>query len=398
MAIVSVKIPQLGEGLQEARLLSFLKKPGDSVRKDEPIYEIETDKATVEIESPYEGTLANWTAEVDSVLAIGSEIGTMEVAEGTEEMSGGHDAAPPTSQAATADAPAASSAGAGAGTAAGGVPIPPRTRKFLKEHGLLAVAGQIHATGSRLTVEDVESFIAAGGTESSTSNPATVDAAYEERPLSPAQRTLNYRMARGSQVALPAVLETDIDWTTIQSIRDQIRDSGGPTGFAMLSWCIVQAMQKHPPFRSTLSADGETLRTYQHVNLGVAVSLADDILHTAVVREADMLGKQEFFAALAARIQEARDGKDQVDASTTVTVSNIGTAGMRVGIPVVVTPAVATVALGAIRDEPVPAGDSFEFRKMVSLTMSFDHRLVNGIGAANFLNTIRQLATEFTLE
>lgn len=399
MAIVSVKIPQLGEGLQEARLVEFLKVPGDSVSKDEPIYEIETDKAISEIESPYEGTLVEWTVDVDSVLAIGAPIGMMEVAEGTPEMSAGHDAAPPSRHATSADISAASSTFASAseksGTAAGNVPIPPRTRKLLKEKGLLHLAGQIQAAGSRLMPEDVENFVAAGG---SASMPPILTNSFEERPLSPAQRTLNFRMARGAQVVLPAVLETDIDWAAIQAVRDEVRDGGGPTGFAMLSWCIAQAMQMAPPFRSTLSADGEILRTYKHANLGIAVSLADDVLHTAVVRDADTLSKQDFFAAFVNRIQEARDGIDQVDATTTVTVSNIGTAGMRVGIPVVVTPAVATVALGAVRDEPVPTPDGFEFRKMVSLTMSFDHRLVNGIGAAKFLNSIRELAANFKID
>lgn len=433
MAIVSLKIPQLGEGLQEALLLEFLKKPGDAVLKDEPIYEIETDKAVIEIESPYEGTLAGWAAEVNAVLPIGAEIGTMEVAEGTEEMSGGHDAAPTSQQQteqpsvsknvdpvsiepvspapvhAESDLRAAngSTASIVIQTAAGGAGIPPRTRRFLRVKGLKHLAGQIPAAGRRLLPSDVEAFIAAGGASALpvqtaiTNSPNTGETSsdlYDERPLNAAQRTLNFRMARGAQLVLPAVLETDIDWTAIQSVRDEVRDSGGPTGFAMLSWCIAQAMQQHPQFRSTLSGDGNTLRTYNYANLGIAVSLADDVLLTAVVRNADALSKPQFFESLSARIHEARNGQDQVDATTTVTVSNIGIAGMRVGIPVVVTPAVATVALGAVRDEPVPIRNGFEFKKMVSLTMSFDHRLVNGIGAASFLNTIRSLASNFSLD
>ena len=438
MAIVAIKIPQLGEGLQEARLLEFLKKPGDTVRKDEPIYEMETDKAVVEVESPYEGTLVAWSAEADSVLPIGTEIGTMEVAAGTQEMSGGHGPAPAANTPAPVAAPQPQTVAAAPVVsgpvpsapavaappvapvesspalsvqqhiAANGAGIPPRTRRFLREKGLMHVAGQIPAKGRRLLPDDVEAFIANGGVASANavgvssqnaSRSRSGDASsYMERPLNSAQRTLNFRMARGAQVVLPAVLETDIDWTAIQAVRDRVRETGGPTGFAMLAWCIAQAMQQHPPFRSTLSADGNTLRTFNYANMGIAVSLADDVLLTAVVRNADALSKRQFFESLSSRIQEARNGRDQVDATTTVTVSNIGTAGMRVGIPVVVTPAVATVALGAVRDEPVPIRNGFEFKKMVSLTMAFDHRVVNGIGAANFLNTIRSLAAEFTLD
>ena len=163
MAIVSVRIPQLGEGLQEARVVEFLKNAGDAVKKDEPIYEIETDKAITEIESPYEGTLINWTAEVDSVLEIGAEIGTMEVAEGTPEMGDGHEPSAPAKAATSTLPPAEEDSAPKSEPARGGASIPPRTRKLLKEKNLLHLADQIPAAGSKLMPEDVERFIAAGG-------------------------------------------------------------------------------------------------------------------------------------------------------------------------------------------------------------------------------------------
>lgn len=416
MATVSVKIPQLGEGLQEARLVELLKQPGDVVKKDEPIYEIETDKAITEIESPYDGTIISWVAEVDAVLPIGADIATMEVADGTPEMDGG--VSVHTGPVASANLQSASvmaeTAVAAAGnvsrpaaapeslsvvpveTAANGIPVPPRVRRLLREKGIVHLAAEIPASGKRLTPEDVESFLVSQKDSPTKEAVRTnTDDRYDERPLNSAERTLNFRMARGAQVVLPATLETDVDWTAIHAAREQNRESGGPTGFAMLSWCITRALVEFPQFRSSLSADGNTLRTYRHVNLGIAVSLDDDLLHTAVVRHADTLNRSAFFEEMAARIQDARNGIDQIDATTTVSVSNIGRVGMRVGIPVVVTPAVATIAVGAVRDEPVPLDRGFEFRKRVSLTMSFDHRLVNGVGAADFLNCIRQKATEF---
>ena len=425
MAIVSVKIPQLGEGLQEARLVELLKQPGDAVKKDEPIFVIETDKAISEIESPYVGTIASWVADVDAVLPIGAEIGTMNVADGVKEIKGHGDAAGPAAKPAASDPAPADSAQALAAqsnrpahTAAGGKPIPPATRRLLREKGVAHLADQIPASGKRLLPQDVHAFLAnqgaagisspgisqAGisqtamaptGNRSSGRTVSTAD--YDERPLAADQRTLNFRMARGMQVVLAAVLETDVDWTSIYAARQETRETGGPTSFAMLTWCIAQALSEHPRFRSSLSSDGETLRTYKHANLGIAVSRENDLLNTAVIRKADTLNRPAFFSEMKDRIEEARGGKDQIDATTTVTVSNIGTAGMRVGIPVVVTPAVATLAVGAVRDEPFPLDRGFEFRKTVSLTMSFDHRIVNGVGAANFLNTIRQKAAEFSM-
>ncbi len=433
MPVVSVRIPQLGEGLQEARLIEFLKQPGDTIRRDDPIYVMETDKATTEVESPYDGRLVEWLVQPDTVLPIGAEIARMDVAAGTREMAADHrpSAAAPTTpprvpRAAPTPPPpvvahespygaeawsddfhpssppetSTTTRARGPVRGAAGVRIPPRTRRYLLDRGLLEMARHIPAAGTKLMPTDVDQFLTKGGPEKVA---AAAEAAqsraneFVETTLPSAQQTLNYRMARGAQVALPAVLETDVDWQAIDAARDATRDTGGPTGFAMLLWCIAQAMKDHAAFRSSLSSDGKTLRTYHHVNLGVAVALPGDVLKTAVVRHADTYSQVGFFEELSARIAAARDGQDQVDATTTVTVSNIGAAGMRVGIPVVVTPAVATLALGELQPVAFPSENGIDFQKRCALTMSFDHRLMNGVGAANFLNDIRARAATFQI-
>ena len=393
MPIISINIPQLGEGLQEARLIEFLKQPGDRVERDECIFVMETDKAISEIEATHGGVIVEWLVDADTVVEIGAEVGKLEVAEGTPAPApSGHSAPSGHAPAAKPQAAAAPSKPAKTG---GRALIPPRTRQYLKEKQLLDVADQIPASGKKLTIEDVDQYLASnsGG---SAAPAASTNAAFEESPVPSAQQTLIYRIARGTQVVLPATLETEIDWANIAAAREANRDSGGPTGFAMFLHCVVQAINKHPMLRSSMSADSKTLRTYKHVNLGVAVSLEGDELKTAVVPEAEAKSPEDFYSTLAERIAHCRAGNDQIDASTTVTVSNIGIAGMRSGIPLVVTPAVATMALGEIRDQPVTTADGFTFRKVATLTMSFDHRLLNGVGAADFLNTVRELAAGYT--
>lgn len=449
MPVVSVRIPQLGEGLQEARLIEFLKNPGDKIKRDDPIYVMETDKATTEVESPYDGTLEQWLVEPDTVLPIGHEIAKMQVADGVKEMPADHHpsgSAPPPTPSRTASAPVKRQAtptptaqpvatavaepvavatlpelrpGRGPVRAANGIPIPPRTKRYLKENNLIEYAGYISAAGTKLMPDDVDAFIKNDGPKKAAEDlaakaelakraPSTTTDSIEpqlitsdefvESILPSDQQTLNYRMARGAQVALAATLVTDIDWTALASARDKVRDSGGPTGFAMLLWCVAQSMKEHPQLRSSVSTDGKKLRVYHHVNLGVAVSLPGDVLKIAVVRNSDELSRDDFFQQLSERIEEARAGKDQIDASTTVSVSNIGTANMRLGIPVVVTPACATIAIGEVRAEPIPdPKQGFKFRKTASLTMAFDHRVMNGVGAANFLNSIRELAANFKI-
>lgn len=389
MPVISVRIPQLGEGLQEALLVDFLKQPGDVIQRDEPIYVMETDKATTDVESPYEGKLLEWTVQQGSVLEIGSEIGRMEVAEGVKEMPIGHgpaDATPPAAVAREARTPATRKAVRG-----GKVQIPPKTRKYLKEQGLLDVADQIPASGTKLMPEDVDAYLASQGSATASSDQ------YDIVPLPMSQITLNYRLIRGTQLCVPVTVMNEIDWTSIQATRENVRARGGPTGFAMACWCIVQALKNHDKFRSVMATDGRSLKVFKPVNLGVAVALPGDEMVTAVIRDADEMNSETFFKALATQIEKARDGKDQADESTTLTVSNIGKAGMRIGIPAIVAPAVATLAIGQTYQQPIPDGDSFRFRPAVTATLCFDHRIANGVGAANFLNDVKNEIESFRL-
>ena len=383
MPIISVRIPQLGEGLQEALLVDFLKEPGDAIKRDEPIYVMETDKATTDVESPYEGTLVEWTVEKGSVLEIGTEIAKMEVAEGVKEMPVGHGPQDSTPSATTGGSSAATATATKPAVRSGKIQIPPKTRKYLKEHGLLDVADQIPATGKKLMPEDVDAYLASQGSGSVSSDE------YELVDVPMSQITLNYRLVRGTQVCVPVTVMNEMDWSAIQDCRNQVRESGGPTGFAMACWAVVQALKKHDKFRSSMSNDGKQLKVFHRVNLGVAVALPGDEMVTAVVRDADTMNKDAFFSALTKQIEQARDGKDQADESTTLTVSNIGKAGMRIGIPAIVAPAVATLALGETYQLPIPDGDGFKFRPTLTATLSFDHRVANGVGAANFMNDVK---------
>lgn len=387
MPVISVRIPQMGEGLQEALLVEFLKQPGDTINRDDPIYVMETDKATTDVESPYDGKLVEWTVEPGSVLEIGAEIGKMEVSEGVKEMPVGH--GPPETT-----APSTAS-----GTATGvqtkpvrssKVMIPPKTRKYLKELNLLDAVDQIPCSGSKLMPADVDAFVAAGGVDGSVSSDQ-----YSVEPLPKSQVVLNYRLGRGAKACIPVTVMTDVDWSNVVAQREKIRSSGGPTGFAMACWALVETLKDHPKFRSTMNADGKSLKVFHHVNLGIAVALPGDEMVTAVVRDADKMSAEEFFAAYAEQVNSARDTGDQADESTTVTISNIGKAGMRIGIPAIVAPAVATLAIGEAFAHPVPDGDSFKFKTMVTATLSFDHRIANGIGAANFMNDVKSKIEAF---
>ena len=133
----------------------------------------------------------------------------------------------------------------------------------------------------------------------------------------------------------------------------------------MLCWCIAQAVGQHDSFRSSLTADGKSYKVFKHINLGIAVGIGNDELVTAVIKNADQLTSEDFFAAYRKQVDLAKQGVDQADVSTTMMVSNIGNMGMRIGIPAIVAPAVATLAIGAPVSQPIPDGDSFRFERMI---------------------------------
>lgn len=369
----------MGEGLQEARLVAVLKQPGDAVRRDEPIYQMETDKAVMDVESPYEGVLTEWLAEVDTILPIGSAVANMEVGDGVTEMAV-HGA--PSSASAAAPAEAVSSGAGGPRNAT----IPPRTRAYAKEKGISdADLAAIPSASGKLMPEDIDAYLGAG--KSAPREGDFVDVA-----MSPKQRLLSSRLVRGTQSVVPGTITVAANWEPIERMRARIKSSGDafqPSAFTMFAFAVVKAMAVHPGFRSALRGD-ETIRTYNHVNLGIAVALPDDELVLAVVDRADTMNWREFAEAARAQIDKAREGQDQAHEAVTVSLTNMQHAKLRDAVPVLVSPSVGVLFLGEVYnglDNEVV--DEVRLKRLVNLTLTFDHRLINGVGAATFLNDIK---------
>lgn len=381
----------MGEGLREARLVQMLKQPGEEVKRDEPLYEMETDKAVMPVESPYSGKLVEWLAKQDELLLIGTEVAVMEVSDDVEEMviHGGAESAPQ-----PAAAGASATGAVASGSAASGErrrDIPPRTRAYAKKQGLTdeQLAG-IQASGSKLMPEDIDAFMADGG--GASEGVATAGDGYTDTPMSQAQRLLSSRLVRGSQLVVPGTESVVVRWEEIESLRKEIKDGGGdfqPSTFTMFSYAVAKTLADFPQFRSTLVGES-TIRTYDHVSLGIAVARPGDELVMAVVRDADTLNWREFADTMRARIDEARDGKDQVDASVSISLTNMQSFGLRDAVAVVVPPAVATLFIGEVYNGLDQEATEPKLARCSNMGLSFDHRLINGVGAAQFLNATRE--------
>lgn len=376
MAIVEVIVPQLGEGLQEVRVMRFLKKPGDRVERDEHIYEMETDKANVEVESPYAGVIVEWLAKEGDILPIGAPIAKMEV-EGVVESVAPAAHAP---QPAPTVAPAAPPREPVAVGARLELTIPPRTRAYARQKGISEeeLRRIPAASGSKLMPEDIDAYLA-GRSESEAS------AEYVDYPLPQQQRTFIYRIKRSSQLVVPAVLRRPARWDAVRRVVEQFKANPNapvqPSEFQVFAYCAAQATSQHPKFRSQLVGE-DTLRQYQHVNLGIAVARPGDELVTALVKNASALDFVSFVRALQSQIRKARAGEDQADASMQLLLTYMGGYQMVDAIPVLVAPAVAILFAGeAFPIDGVPH---------VNLVLTFDHRLINGVGGAEFLNAVAQ--------
>jgi pyruvate dehydrogenase E2 component (dihydrolipoamide acetyltransferase) len=379
--LTEIRVPQLGEGLREALIVSLLKKPGDAVARDEKIYALETDKATVEVESPVAGRLAEWFVREGDVVPIGAviaHIAPLEV-EGNGERRG---VSPPV-QAGREAAPDSS----------GGeiqILIPPRTRAYCRKRGLgEEEIARIPARGRKLMPEDVDEYLAApGGSRLPAHQPAPLpEAPYTERPLPARQRVFVYRARRSAERVLPATVTRPLDWSRFQQHLEALRRQHLGVAFSesdVLAFAVARTAATHSRFRSQMVED-DAVREYRHVNLGIAVQRPGDELVTAVIPEADTLDFSAFLDRARSRIAAARDGEDQAIDAVQLLVSSMLGLGLTDAVPLLVAPAIAVLFIG----EPYALAES---RLAANLTLTFDHRLINGHGAALFLQSLAELA------
>lgn len=334
---VAIRVPAIGEGLEEARVLKFFKKPGDTVARDEIIYQLETDKAVVDIESPQSGVLKSWEAAEDTVVKIGSVIGLIEPV--TEMEIPAMDPAP--------------------------VHLPEPVPSPVK-----SIA------------------------------PEPTNLPFHESTLSPQQQILASRLTRAARVAVPATIFHQVRWEAIESARAFYKKSPATeeiTTFTLVAWCVKEALVNHPQFRSSLPQNN-VLRVYENVNLGIAVSLPGDDLTTAVVERAEQYGLLEFARRLREQVELARSGQDQVRQQVSLIITSMATFDIPHGIPVIVPPAVATLLVNApVRDVEWREG-TVHPRTQVNLALTIDHRVINGAGAAKFLNEVKSHLEHFSPE
>ena len=198
---------------------------------------------------------------------------------------------------------------------------------------------------------------------------------------------------------IPANLQIDARWDAIRKARDDAKkknDRNAPSPSVMMAWAVVRAMEKHAPFRR-LILDDDTIVENDDFDLGIAVAIEGDRLATAVITEANRKSWEEFAEAYRKIVDETRGGR--VDAmNAPVVISSLGAFGVRTGAPIVVPPSVGTLFIGSAHREILPNGKKNETAEVITLSLTFDHRVVNGAGAANFAHEIKEQIELFNLK
>jgi 2-oxoisovalerate dehydrogenase E1 component len=330
----NITVPVMGEGIRNAKVVSLLKNPGDPVALDDELCEVETDKAVYPIQSSFAGVMGEWKTKVGDTVDIGQELGTLF----TDETS-----------------------------------LEDQFEKVAEVSACPAKATVRSPKQPEITPKD--------GRRPSGIEPAL-------------SSTVTRKLSR----VIPANLQIDARWDAIREARElaKKKDPGNaPSPSVMIAWSVVRAMEKHAPFRRLILEDDQIVQN-DDFDLGIAVALEGGRLATAVMTDANRKSWSEFVNIYSETVEATRGGR--IDAmNAPVVITSLGAFGVKAGAPIVVPPSVGTLFVGTAHCELVPNKNKNESAEVITLSLTFDHRVVNGAGAAAFANEIKKQIEGFKI-
>lgn len=400
---ISVVMPALEMAQETGKLLAWRKKEGEAVKKGEPLLEIETDKAVVEIESPGDGFLAGITAHQGAVIPVGETIAWL-VGAG-EKAPAAKSPAMPSARATSAAAPApervtAAAKGAAAAQAQTVAQISPKARRLAKELGV--EIGGLRGSGpdGTITAEDVQS---AADAKSGTTSPTPTSAASSASPstsaagesLSQIARLMAERMTQSWTTVPHFFLARDVDCTELMAAHKRlgpaVEKSNGAklTVTDLLIAAVARAIAKHPIMNATWTGSG--IRQNPEINISLAIAVKDGVVG-AVIHKADSAKLGNISTQRRELTERARANRLRpADISGgTFTISNLGMYQVDAFIAIITPPQAATLAVGTIADRVVAIKGKPAIRPMMTMTLSSDHRVLDGARAAEFLASLAQ--------
>jgi pyruvate dehydrogenase E2 component (dihydrolipoamide acetyltransferase) len=393
-----INMPKLGQTMEEGTVLTWLKHPGERVTRGEPLVQIETDKVVCDIEASQSGLLHSVLAQEGEKIPVGNAIAviaaegeTVDVATliGTHPQAPDHASPQPSQQRAAATPTPSSPPGTAAATVPQEIRISPAARKLARERGIPLESLRGSGPGGRVVVEDVERATAG------VAPPATSERVRRVIPLTGIRGTIAQRMMQSWTQVAHVTEVMDIDMTEVVALRRRHlaaweREFGVRISLTdMLTFAVARTLRAFPDLNARL--EGQEIHVLEDIHLGVAVATPEGLI-VPVIRHADQRSLADIAqhsAQLAEKAQARRLSLDEVSGGT-FTLTNLGSYGIELFTPLVNYPQCAILGIGRVADRPVVVPGRIAVRSMMYVSLSFDHRIIDGAPAAMFLQQLKE--------
>lgn len=387
--MIEVRLPQLGMGMKEGTILRWYKKAGDAVRESEPLAEVEAEKSVFELIAPQSGVLAKILVGADTtvptleLLALLTPLGADSANHSTND-SATIEKMPPAGR--TPDRKVATSTSAPASTTSaqrgsGDIRnVEPRARKLASEAGINLADIAATGAGGRITEADVRSLLDAA------KSPAEANGI----KLRGIRGTIAKRMHESLQSMAQLTLTSTVDVTRMVELRSKLDPANRFSYVTAIAWVAARALRQHPRLNATL--DGNLIKVNARVNVGIATAVPEGLIVPVIV-DADtktIAQIEQEALGLFERVRTNQFSPAEIEGST-FTVSSLGAHGIDAFTPIINPPEAAILGVGRIVDQPVRQNEGVAWRKVMTLSLTIDHRIIDGVPGAEFLQTVAKL-------
>jgi pyruvate dehydrogenase E2 component (dihydrolipoamide acetyltransferase) len=377
------KFPDVGEGIAEGEIVRWLVKEGDSVKEDQDLLEVETDKALITLNSPYTGKVTRLHGKEGDIIKVGDVLTTVDAGDKEGTVTGAEKG----------------DSGTVVGTLNDNevvevirpVQATPAVRALAKQMGLDLASMKGTGPGGRITKEDVETAATKTGEQTAE---ADAYGLVEKIPLRGIRRTVAKRMAEASKRVAEVTIWEDADITELEQVRARERKVAEEKGVKLtylpfLIKAVIPALNAHPSFNASLDEAAEAIILKKYFNIGIAVDTTDGLI-VFVIKDADKKNILDLAKETATLAEKARLRKIDLHElkGSTFTITNYGVVGASYGTPIINYPEVAILGLGKIEDRPVVRSGQIAIRKIMPLSLAFDHRVIDGVEAGRFLGVV----------
>jgi len=392
---MDLKLPDIGEGIAEGEILKWLVKDGESVKEEQPLVEVMTDKVNVQIPSPWTGTVSKILAKEGETVKVGQVI--IVIDSGPDDQPAAPRQAMPGSQPSTAVSQPLQAQPQSSAAAVEGVLATPATRKLAREMGVDVTKVRGSGSMGRITEEDIKKAATQGratGGQATAASPSVVRPNEERVPVRGLRKIVAERMAKSIHTTAQVTHVDEADMTELVLLREAFKGSAEKRGvkltfLPLMIKAVIPGLKEFPYVNASLDEEAGEIILKKSYNIGIATDTENGLV-VPVVKDADRKDVFEIAAEIQQLAAKARSGQltlDDVHGST-FTITNQGSVGGLFATPIINYPEAAILGTHKISKRPLVRDGKIEIRDVMYLSLSFDHRIFDGAYAARFVNKV----------